>query len=213
MSIGTTLKKLADIVFPYIPCCVVCGVEKSVSAYLCPACKQELDRRRAGKSTAGRFYAFSAYEYDGPAARLVRRYKYNDDKWLCAFMADEMTKACDMANVDVICHVPLHDTRRRSRGFDQAAELAKRMAESTVKPYVNALVRIRNTPTQTKLNAAQRQENMQGAFESACPVSGRVALIDDVLTTGATTAECARVLMMAGAQSVVVVTFARAMKE
>jgi ComF family protein len=213
MSIRATLKKMADMVFPYIPSCVVCGVEKGVGSYLCPDCERELSIRRAGKSTAGRHVAFSAFDYDGSAARLVRRYKYNDDRWLCAFMADEMTKACDMAEVDVICHVPLHGKRRKSRGFDQAAELAKRMAEITGKPYVNALIRTRNTPTQTKLNAAERQENVYGAFESVCAVNGRVALVDDVLTTGATTAECARVLMAAGAQSVTVVTFARAVKD
>jgi ComF family protein len=212
MNIRAALKKMADMVFPYIPSCVVCGVEKGVGAYLCPDCEKEMNIRRAGKSTAGRYEAFSAFDYDGLAAKLVRRYKYNDDKWLCAFMADEMTKACDMAAVDVICHVPLHDKRRKLRGFDQAAELAKRMAEITGKPYENALIRTRNTPTQTKLNAAERQENVYGAFESACPVSGRVALADDVLTTGATAAECARMLMAAGAQSVVVVTFARAIK-
>jgi competence protein ComFC len=212
MSIRMVLKKLADMVFPYIPGCVVCGVEKGVDAYLCPDCKKEMDMRRAGTSNAGVFAACSMYEYDGPVARLVRRYKYNDDKWLSAFLAEAIVSTCDIENVDVICHVPLHEKRRKSRGFDQAEELAKRVAEKTGKPYICALKRIRNTRTQTKLNAAERQENMRGAFESMCPVSGHVALVDDVLTTGATAAECAQVLMAAGAQSVTVVTFARAIK-
>jgi len=213
MSIRRTLKRLADLIFPYIPSCVVCGVEKGVDAYLCPACKKELDKRRAGRSAAGEFDAYSAYDYDGPAARLVRRYKYGGDKWLCAFMADAMTETCDVTGFDVVCHVPLHDKRRKSRGFDQAEELAKTIAGKTGKPYVCALKRIRNTPTQTKLNAARRQENMRGAFESVQRVSGRVLLVDDVLTTGATTGECAEALMDAGAKSVTVVTFARAVIE
>jgi ComF family protein len=146
-------------------------------------------------------------------ARLVRRYKYNGDKWLSAYMAGAMTAACDMDGADIICHVPLHEKRRRSRGFDQAEELAKRISEQTGKPFVSALRRIRNTKTQTKLNAVQRQENMRGAFESTCPVNGRVILVDDVLTTGATAAECAAVLMAAGAADVTVLTFARAMKD
>ncbi len=213
MSIRTALKKLADIIFPYIPRCVVCGVEKRVDAYLCPDCAAELELVRAGASVAGAYPAYSAYEYGGPVAKLVQRYKYGGDKWLCAFMADAIIEAMDMSAVDAVCHVPLHDRRRKSRGFDQAAELAKSIAEQTGKPYVVALRRVRNTPTQTKLSAQQRQENMRGAFESAERVSGRVLLIDDVLTTGSTAAECAAVLVAAGAASVTVATFARAEME
>ena len=209
MSIRTALKKLADIIFPYIPRCVVCGVEKRVDAYLCPDCAAELETRRAGASVAGAYPAYSAYEYGGPAAKLVQRYKYGGDKWLRAFMADAIIEAVDMSEVDAVCHVPLHDKRRKTRGFDQAAELAKSIAEQTGKPYVVALRRVRNTPTQTKLSAQQRQENMRGAFESAERVSGHVLLIDDVLTTGSTAAECAVVLVAVGASSVTVATFAR----
>ena len=212
MSIRVALKKLADMLFPYIPRCVVCGVEKGVDTFLCAGCAKEIETRRAGSSVAKGFPAISAYEYGGPVARLVRRYKYSDDKWLSAYMADAMIKACDMDEMDIVCHVPLHEKRCKSRGFDQAEELAKRISERTGKPFVCALLRNRNTMTQTKLNAAERQENIYGAFESICPVSGRVVLVDDVLTTGATSAECARVLMAVGAQSVTVVTFARAVK-
>jgi len=112
--------------------------------------------------------------------------------------------------VDVICHVPLHDKRRKSRGFDQAEELAQQLSRLTGKPFVRALKRVRNTPTQTKLSAAERQRNVADAFESVCPVSGRALLVDDVLTTGATAAECASALLKSGAQTVVVLTFARA---
>jgi ComF family protein len=210
MNIRTLLKKAADTLFPYIPACVACGVEKGVNGYLCPDCTKQMDALRAGHLTIGRFRATSAYNYDGLAVKLVRRYKYSDDKWLCAFMADSVAQICNMDDVNVICHVPLHDQRRKARGFDQAAELARRLSELTGKPFVSALMRVRNTPTQTKLSAAERLENVAGAFESVCPISGRVALVDDVLTTGATAAECANVLLTAGAQSVVVLTFARA---
>lgn len=210
MNIRAALKKAADTLFPCIPACVACGVEKGVTNYLCPDCRKEMDALRAGQSVIGRFHAFSACEYRGLAARLVQRYKYSDDKWLCAFMASAMAQACDMTNVDVICHVPLHDKRRKSRGFDQAEELAQQLSRLTGKPFVRALKRVRNTPTQTKLSAAERQRNVADAFESVCPVSGRALLVDDVLTTGATAAECASALLKSGAQTVVVLTFARA---
>lgn len=212
MKLQTLFKKAADMLFPYIPACVACGVEKGVTEFLCPSCKKEVDTLRAGRLTIWSFHAVSAYEYRGLAAKLVQRYKYSDDKWLCAFLADSIAKAYDLAEADIICHVPLHDKRRKSRGFDQAEELAKRLSQLTGKPFVNALRRVRNTPTQTKLSAAERLENVYGVFESVCPVSGRVALVDDVLTTGATAAECAKVLLAAGAQSVVILTFAQAAK-
>jgi competence protein ComFC len=213
MNIRAALKKAADTLFPYIPACVACGIEKGVDGYLCPDCRKEMGALRAGQFAAMGFQAVSAYEYCGLAASLVQRYKYSDDKWLCAFMASAMAKACDMTNADVICHVPLHDKRRKSRGFDQAEQLAKRLSELTGKPIVRAIKRVRHTPTQTKLSAAERQENVRGAFESLCPISGRIALVDDVLTTGATAAECAGVLLKSGAQSVVILTFARAAQE
>jgi len=211
MNIRSALKKAADTLFPYIPACVACGVEKGVDGYLCPDCRKEMDALRAGQFAARSFLAISAFYYNGLAAKLVLRYKYSGGKWLSAFMACAMAKACDMMDVDVICHVPLHDKRRKARGFDQAEELAKQLSRLTGKPFVNALKRGRNTPTQTKLSAAERRENVRGAFESICPVSGRIVLVDDVLTTGATAAECAGVLLKSGAQSVVILTFARAL--
>jgi ComF family protein len=213
MSIKTALKRIADTVFPYIPGCVVCGVEQGVDAYLCPGCAADMERNRAKPGCAGAHGAFSAYQYAGPAKALVRRYKYNGDRWLAAFMADTMIGALGPVAFDFVCHVPLHERRRAARGFDQAAELAARIAAQAGKPHVCALRRVRNTRTQTRLSVGERQENMRGAFESVYPVSGRVLLVDDVLTTGATAEAAAAALMSTGAQSVAVLTFARAMLE
>jgi ComF family protein len=203
---------LWEVLFPYIPRCVVCGTEKDVSAYLCPSCAVEMDTLRMGQTNAAGKSAHAAYGYDGPAARIVQSYKYGGSRWLSAFMAQAMLQAAANAHTefDCICHVPLHSKKRRQRGFDQAELLAKRIAALTGKPCLTAIKRIRNTPSQTKLNAVERKENMRGAFKPAQAVHGRVLLVDDVLTTGATVAECADVLKAAGAQSVTVLTFARA---
>lgn len=111
----------------------------------------------------------------------------------------------------MICHVPLHKGRRRSRGYDQAQELAQCLAERLHIPYAAALRRVRRTKPQTRLNAARRIDNIKGAFAAVEPAHGRVLLVDDVLTTGATASECADVLMQAGADSVFVLTFAQAL--
>ncbi len=204
---------LWETLFPYIPKCVVCGTEKGVTDYLCPACAAAIQPLSAGKTQAAGLDAVSAYDYDGPAARLVQRYKYGGSRYLSAFMAQAMLRAAIEADVsfDCLCHVPLHPKKRRKRGFDQAALLADRLAALTGKPHSDAIRRVRNTPSQTKLTMAQRKQNMRGAFEAVKPVTGRVLLIDDVFTTGATAAECAGVLKGAGAASVTVLTFSRAL--
>jgi predicted amidophosphoribosyltransferase len=112
---------------------------------------------------------------------------------------------------DVICHVPLHKGRRRSRGYDQAQVLAQCLSERLHIPSAAALTRVRRTQPQTRLNAARRIDNIRGAFAATDKVHGRVLLVDDVLTTGATASECADVLVKAGADSVFVLTFARAL--
>ncbi len=201
-----------ETLFPYIPKCVVCGTEKNVTDYLCPPCAGTMRALSAGKTQAVGLDAVSAYVYDGPAARTVQRYKYGGSRYLSAFMAQAMLRAAIEAEVkfNCLCHVPLHRKKRRKRGFDQAALLAERLAALTGKPHMDAIRRIRNTPSQTKLSAVQRKDNMRGAFEAVQPVTGRVLLVDDVFTTGATAAECAGVLKAAGAASVTVLTFARA---
>ena len=199
--------------FPYIPKCVVCGTEKDVTAYLCPACALTMRTLMDGKAESAERQVFAAYVYDGPAARIVQRYKYGGNRYLSAFMAQAMLRAAIDAELafDCLCHVPLHEKKRRKRGFDQARLLAERLADLTGKPHFDAIRRVRNTPSQTKLNITQRKENMRGAFEPVQPVSGHVLLVDDVFTTGATAAECAGVLKAAGAEKVTVLTFARAM--
>jgi ComF family protein len=203
---------LWEALFPYIPRCVVCGTEKDVIAYLCPSCAAEMDAVRMGQTNAADIDAYAAYHYDGPAARIVQSFKYGGNRWLSAFMAQAMLSAVTETHTvfDCICYVPLHPKKRRKRGFDQAELLAQRIAGLSGKPYITAIKRVRNTPSQTKLNATERKENMRGAFEAAKAVQGRVLLVDDVLTTGATVAECVVVLKAAGAQSVTVLTFARA---
>jgi len=114
-----------------------------------------------------------------------------------------------LRGADIAVPVPLHARRRRSRGFNQAADLARHLNL----PIVRALVRTRATPSQTDLPAARRHANVRGAFalRRRHDVRGlRVIIVDDVVTTGATLEACARVLIDAGAASVSAVTAARA---
>jgi ComF family protein len=114
---------------------------------------------------------------------------------------------------DMIVPVPLHPARERERGFNQAALLAELFARQIAVPLRLALERIRYTKTQTAYDRAERMENLRDAFRLRKNLNVRelhVLLIDDVLTTGSTLSECARVLKEAGAISVYAATAARA---
>lgn len=114
---------------------------------------------------------------------------------------------------DVILGVPLHRAREKARTFDQAALLADAVASELGLPFQRGiLVRTRNTPTLTRQSREERAETVKGAFEIRRPevVEGkRVLLVDDVMTTGATASECARVLRKAGAKETTVIVLAR----
>lgn len=146
---------------------------------------------------------------------LLRRHKYGLDQSLGRALAEYLDLAPELggAAYDVVIPVPLHRRRLRWRGFNQAALLGVAMSRRLKCPVdVSALTRIRATPPQTARDHNQRVRNVRGAFRVRRParVAGRrVLLIDDVMTTGATASECARMLRGAGARSVDVLTLAR----
>lgn len=147
----------------------------------------------------------------------IHLFKYNRAMWLEPLLARLFAEgaAPGLANYspDLILPVPLYSTRERERGFNQAERLASALTKSlAARLDLNALRRRTPTPTQTHLDRSQRQANVKGAFvvDAARVRDARIVLVDDVFTTGATTNECARVLMGAGAKAVRVWTLARA---
>lgn len=164
-------------------------------------------------------WARSAVLYEGIVKDSLRRFKYHNGLWACDGLVDwleNLLKAAarnkNWARVDIVVPVPLHVRRRRERGYNQAALLARGLARRLDVPMRNPLWRIRATSTQTRLSATQREANMRGAFTVFRPKSiqgKRILLVDDVMTTGATVNECARTLKKAGAKAVFVLTVAR----
>jgi ComF family protein len=111
---------------------------------------------------------------------------------------------------DALVPVPLHPARIRARGFAPAAVLARALARALGAPAAPALRRVRDTPSQTGLDRPGRRRNVAGAFAPARPLPGAtIWLVDDVVTTGATLGEAARVLRAAGAGRVAAVCVAR----
>ena len=162
--------------------------------------------------------AVAAYRGRGIVRDVIHEFKYNRQihlrhllaRWVSAALDDERLRNYQF---DVMVPVPLHSARQRERGFNQASLLANLVSRHTSIPCRHLLKRIRYTTTQTALDRSERMENLHNAFRlrKNADVRGlRVLLIDDVLTTGSTLGECARVLKGAGAISVHAATAARA---
>jgi len=161
--------------------------------------------------------ARAAVRYDDVARTLVHSLKYQDRTDLAPAMGRWMARAGQelLAEADVLVPVPLHWRRGWSRRYNQSGALARVISrQSGVKLASEALRRIRPTQQQIGLSRPQRAANVQGAFKVAADrmadIQGRrVILIDDVLTSGATTDACARALLRAKAAQVDVLVFAR----
>jgi competence protein ComFC len=162
--------------------------------------------------------AVAAFRSRGVVRQIIHRFKYSHDIHLRFPIADWLAATLDDPRlagrrIDVVIPVPLHPTRKRERGFNQAELLAELFSARAGLPMHAALERIRYTTTQTAYDRAERIENLRDAFRlrKKADVRGlHVLLIDDVLTTGSTLSECARVLKAGGAITVHAATAARA---
>ena len=177
-------------------------------------------RCRRGRPVVAR--ALAAGAYDGALRAIVHALKYEGRRSLARPLAALMRTRCAgvLAGADWLIPVPLHPSRRRARGFNQALDLARRLSAGGP-PVCRALRRVQATPTQTGLPAAQRHKNVRDAFAprrrtppDVPPLRGTVVvLVDDVSTTGATLEACARVLIGMGVREVRAATAARAVRK
>jgi ComF family protein len=180
---------------------------------LCGACQEELPPYQKA-------VAYGAY--DGELRELIHLLKYDQVHPAASVLARMLVLAVaklELSNDIMVVPVPLHASKRRQRGFNQAELIAqnalKTMHEKRFQLATNVLQRVRPTISQIGLTRHQRQENIRGAFKVVhlSKVSGRdVLLVDDVMTTGTTAAEGARVLRRAKAKNVWVATVARTLK-
>lgn len=161
--------------------------------------------------------ARSAVAAKGMTLEIIHRFKYQRALWFEPFLVDLLARVAlpvlREQKWDLVVPVPLHHTKEREREFNQAERLAAGLAQALQLPVRSDLVRrVLPTRTQTQLTKAQRADNVRRAFEAGNgdKLRGeRIILVDDVLTTGATTNACARVLRSVGAGEVCVWTVAR----
>ena len=184
--------------------CARCALPLGVDAELCGDCL-----RRPPPQTATR----AAFVYRTPLDRLLPRAKFHGDlaglRLLSALMGDSLG---DAERPETLAPIPLHRDRLRRRGYDQALELARPLARRLGLPLRDDLLRrVRATAAQSRLDAGARRRNLRGAFEvrAGASLPAHVALIDDVMTTGATARSAALALRRAGVQRVDVWVCAR----
>jgi competence protein ComFC len=184
------------------PFCPVCGMPAPAIEGPCGAC-------RLGDDHAFDF-GRSALLFDDNCRELIHHFKYSDRVSLAKPFGEILKVCLDQApfTADVILPVPLHRSRRRQRGFNQAELLAEQL-HRPVNPHI--LRRRKNTKTQTGLTRPQRAANLGGAFEVRGPGKppASVIVVDDVYTTGSTLNEISKTLKRAGVQRVEVLTLAR----
>lgn len=196
----------------YPPKCALCG--RMGPRGLCDDCREEfipLERtvQRLGPPSPLQSQA-SLFRYDGRARQAVRRLKYERATSIAPPMASMIASGAlelGIMDWDVIVPVPIHWRRRCERGFNQSELLAAALPKRQVRS--DLLKRTRATRPQVGLSISQRLQNLRGAFQASAQAAGRrVALLDDVLTSGGTATACAHALLAAGAEEVCVFTFA-----
>jgi len=189
-----------------LPACPGCATPVPEAGVWCAGCRA---RPRAFDA------AFAPYRYEFPLVELIHRFKYRGQLSLSRILGTLLARRLaerGRPRVDAIVPVPLHPAREARRGYNQARELAVFVAQALGLPLHEGLVRrIRDTEEQAALPAIVRADNVHGAFEVRSTVPPpAVAIVDDVLTTGATAEAMARALRAAGCRHVEVWAAARA---
>lgn len=194
------------------PVCSRCGRKmsgESVEALVCAECRSRKTYHDSG---------YSACAFADPLRELIHLFKYRKKRYLASFLGglvlEYLRERADMTGYDAIVPVPLHWRRRWTRGFNQALDLARPLSKHFGIPVMKGnLRRVRYTKPQVRLVSKERESNIKNAFRvhnSARVAGKKLLLLDDVITSGATLNECARVLKRAGASWVAIVTLAQA---
>ncbi len=188
-------------------CCARCALPLKTAAALCGEC---IAREPPFAAT------FAPFEYAHPLDLLLVRLKFARNLAagrVLAQLALDVFAESEVSIPQAIVPMPLHRDRLRERGYNQVMEIARPFADAVGIPIREILTRRRATVAQSDLDAMARRRNVRGAFEILVDeVPSHVALVDDVMTTGTTVRECARVLRRAGVERVDVWVIARAKK-
>lgn len=207
-------KSVLDFFFPRK--CPFCGAMAG-KELLCPKCRDTLPWQESVREGAGFGRCAAVLRYEGAVREAILRYKFKSRLDYLPCFGDLMAQRaadCYSGEFDLITWVPVSRRRLRKRGFDQARYLTGSMCVDWHTEPVETLEKVLDNPPQSGLeDAAARRANVLGAYRAVKPenfAGRRVLLVDDIITTGSTLGECARVLKEAGAAEVLCLTLADA---
>lgn len=227
MLLQKLLHNAKDILFPVY--CLACNTEGSFvcekcfqtldcsGVFYCPICHATSDNGQVCitcDAALDRHVAVTKYEEGKLIGKILHTFKYEYAEDVLVVIRDmtEQFLTDYTFDIDSIIPIPLHKRRYVERGFNQAEKIACLVSQRIGKPLHNVLVRTRHTKKQAQLNRAERLNNLHNAFDMKTGEdikNKRILLVDDVLTTGSTMEECARVLKQYGVTEVVGFTIAR----
>ena len=190
--------------------CVFCG--RAQPSPVCRSCHADLPWVEPCFRLEPFAAAAAPLAYAFPVDAAIRRFKFHRRLFYTPAFAGLMRPAVGLLpdEIDAVLPVPLHWRRQALRGFNQAAEIANPVCRQAGLPLVNGVSRSRHTPYQSGLSAGRRQRNLRNAFRVRGEIAYRhVLIVDDVITTGATCRQLARVLLDAGVPAVSVLAIAR----
>ena len=214
------MNKLLKLLFP--PKCMLCGKVLGEEEEICPSCREKVLLNTAPpRVEKGAFFdkAAAGLWYEGDVRKALHGLKYHEKQSYARSLARVMAYAVRHKleeDIDLVTFVPTNAATLRERGYNQAELLARELAKMLDKPCLHTLEKVRETRPMHGLRPEERRANVLGAYRLCCPetaVAGkRVLVADDILTTGSTLSECARMLKTAGASRVLCVCAAAARK-
>lgn len=204
--------KLLDILFP--PRCIFCNEIVPMGSCICKKCDDKiflLDDIQTAKVENESFHGIciAPYLYEDKIQKLIVNFKFYHKPQYGTFFGNKLAQAvCDKgmeSMCEVVVSVPISKERLKERGYNQSELIAKKTAECLGVPYVNCMIKTKHNSEQHRLHLKDRKENVKGVYELAENkhiTNKKVLLVDDIVTTGYTLAECAAVLMEHGAKEV-----------
>ncbi len=208
---------ILEVLFPRR--CFFCGKSLRQEEIICAECENnpqiqpKLYQKWLNKKEKNAVLSVAPYLYEGELRRAIHALKFYGRKDLAFFFGKQMAWTVNHVlpseAADVITCVPMSSKKKRERGYNQAELLAQSVSRELKIPYYPLLEKFRKNESQHNLNMEERKENVQGVYriyDAKRTIGKHVLLVDDVVTTGSTCAECAQVLLEAGAVKVVCVS-------
>lgn len=212
------IERILSIIFPNR--CPYCDRIIKFGLTECEECFDELDKTPSISHTDAGITCISAFRYDSRVRQSILNYKFKGVSFNAKSYVKALCSAIEDVGIeddfDIITFVPLTKRRENERGFNQSRKVAEMVGEYFGKPCSALLEKTRNNKNQHDLNLQQRRENVKGVYGicKKADVGGmRILLIDDIVTTGNTMAECCNVLRAGGAENIICMSVATAVQD